>query len=87
MITDIIKSSLVPIYGYLLGNYSSAEMEQINKELENMIDFKSENYMAFAPSNSYEEIQSILSSFNEKEGKRKSNGVYYTSNDVVRFIY
>lgn len=87
MITEIIKKSLAPIFGYLMSNYSSAEMEQINIELKNMIDFCDEDLMKINKRISYDEIQNILSSFNEKETKRKSNGVYYTPNDVVRFIY
>lgn len=35
---------------------------------------------------SYEGVQNALSTLNEKESIRKSRGVYYTPNDVVRFI-
>ncbi|WP_233120157.1 HsdM family class I SAM-dependent methyltransferase [Tissierella creatinophila] len=35
---------------------------------------------------SYEAVQKILSSLNEKENTRKTKGVYYTPIDVVRFI-
>lgn len=88
MITDeIIKKSLVPIYNYLFSNFSAAELEIIKKELDCIIGFSSKEYTVGTKNVSYEEIQNILSSFNEKGGKRKSNGVYYTANDVVKFIY
>ena len=35
---------------------------------------------------SSEKFQIILSSLNEKTTKRKDNGVYYTSNDVSKYI-
>ena len=35
---------------------------------------------------SYENIQEVLSTLNEKESIRKSKGVYYTPGDVVKFI-
>ena len=88
MITDeIIKKSLVPIYNYLFSNFSAAELEIIKNELDCIIGFSSKEYTVGTKNVSYEEIQNILSSFNEKGGKRKSNGVYYTANDVVKFIY
>ena len=52
-----------------------------------MIDFCDADFIKINKRISYDEIQNVLSSFNEKETKRKSNGVYYTPNDVVKFIY
>lgn len=34
----------------------------------------------------YEDLQSFLSTYNEKEVVRKKNGVYYTPKDVIEFI-
>ena len=86
--TNIIKKSLTPIYRYLLNNFSLSEIDIINRELEKIASFDSRDYMSIdvEKSVSYEELQNDLVSFNEKGMKRKSNGVYYTSNDVVKFI-
>lgn len=87
MISEIIKKSLVEIYKYLNQNYSKSEMVIINKELGAILPINIEQFIYIDGENTYEDIQSKLSSINEKESIRKKNGVYYTPNDVVRFIY
>ncbi len=51
-----------------------------SKDFDFSTDVKTEkNY-------TYAQIQEKLSKINEKESIRKNKGVYYTPNDVVRFV-
>lgn len=72
--------------GYLTQNYSNSELKIISEEITTIIgeslimdDSSSRTY-------SYEEMQENLSTLNEKESIRKNKGVYYTPQDVVKFI-
>lgn len=85
--TDLLKKVAVLISFYLKSNFSDAEIRVINDEIRQILDFENDKNHYNFKKISYEELQQILSSFNERVGKRKSNGVYYTANDVVRFIY
>lgn len=82
-----IEKSLTEIYRFLLQNYSKDEIHIVSNELNKIVEHNSDNYSALSAGRTYEEIQRFLSTVNEKESIRKSNGVYYTANDVVRFIY
>lgn len=87
LMDDILKIALQRIYGYLNQSFSKAEIISISHELKEIVDFDDKDFIGSSIGCSYEDIQSFLASANEKETIRKSNGVYYTSNDVVRFIY
>lgn len=72
--------------GYLNQNYSNNELKIIRKEIDAIIG---ESLAVDDSSNkpySYEEMQEVLSTLNEKETIRKNKGVYYTPIDVVKFI-
>jgi type I restriction-modification system DNA methylase subunit len=86
-INGIIKKTLQEIYKYLNNNFSKLEMENINKELVNIVEFNPSEYTHIIGTYSYIEMQNVLSTLNEKGLNRKSKGVYYTPNDVVSFIF
>lgn len=86
MASDILINALKITNGYLNQNYSHNELKVIRKEINAIIgeilildDSLNKLY-------SYEEMQEILSTLNEKETIRKNKGVYYTPQDVVKFI-
>lgn len=62
-------------------------MEIINKELRDISrkeDFSCYGNASIRYTNA--QVQDALTKINEKQSIRKSKGVYYTPNDVVRFI-
>lgn len=87
LLNNTIERTLNEIYKYINNNYSKLEIDTINKELLNIVDFNPNEYVHVSGKYSYIEIQNILSTLNEKESNRKSKGVYYTPNDVVSFIF
>ena len=86
MANDMLINALKITNGYLNQNYSNNELKIILEEINAIIG---ESLSVEDSSNkpySYEEMQEILSTLNEKETIRKNKGVYYTPLDVVRFI-
>jgi type I restriction-modification system DNA methylase subunit len=87
VINNIIEKTLQEIYKYLNHNFSKQEVDVISSELTNFIEFNPQDYSHILGKYSYQELQIILSTINEKGLNRKSKGVYYTPNDVVNFIF
>ena len=86
MSKDMLINALKITNGYLNQNYSHNELKIIREEINAIIG---ETLIIDDSSNkpySYEEMQETLSTLNEKETIRKNKGVYYTPQDVVRFI-
>lgn len=86
MANDMLINALKITNGYLNQNYSNNELKIIRKEIDAIIG---ESLAIDDSSNkpySYEEMQEVLSTLNEKETIRKNKGVYYTPIDVVKFI-
>lgn len=86
MANDMLINALKITNGYLNQNYSHNELKIIREEIKAIIG---EPLIIDDSSNkpySYEEMQEILSTLNEKETIRKNKGVYYTPQDVVKFI-
>ncbi len=86
---ELISTALRLVYSYICNRYSIKDIEDICNELR--IVARTKNYDFSIEENNdnrvnYAQIQSTLSKINEKESIRKSKGVYYTPNDVVRFI-
>lgn len=86
MKSEILNQVLNTTKTFLISNYSVREQKlifsEINKIIGSDIDsniFSSQNY-------TYEELQIVLSTINEKGTNRKNNGVYYTPSDVAEFI-
>lgn len=84
--TDKIRNDIGSVIGgYLTQEYSDGEQQIIQNEIHKiagcMIELKGRKEIC-----SYEEVQEMLSCLNEKEIIRKRKGVYYTPNDIVRFI-
>lgn len=82
-----VDEALSLVYSYIQETYSPKEVELICNELTDIAkrdDFRRDE---IAPSkHTYLQVQDTLSKINEKQSIRKSKGVYYTPNDVVRFI-
>lgn len=78
MANDMLINALKITNGYLNQNYSNNELKIIRKEIDAIIG---ESLAVDDSSNkpySYEEMQEVLSTLNEKETIRKNKGVYYT---------
>lgn len=83
MITEVLNET----YAYLESRYAGRDLDIIKKELLALSEIKSFEFTLVKGKHySYENIQDVLSTLNEKESIRKSKGVYYTPADVVRFI-
>lgn len=87
MVSIVIDKTLTEIYRFLLDKYTHEETLLIYDELKLIVNHDYERYSSNCGGKSYEDLQLFLSTVNEKENIRKSNGVYYTSNDVVKFIF
>ena len=82
-----VDEALSLFYLYIQETYSSEEVELICNELKAIA--RRENFMCNkfdSTKRTYTQVQDALSRINEKQSIRKSKGVYYTPNDVVRFI-
>mgnify|MGYP002543846921 FL=1 len=82
-----VDEALSLFYLYIQDTYSSKDVELICNELKAIA--RRENFMCNkfdSTKRTYTQVQDALSKINEKQSIRKSKGVYYTPNDVVRFI-
>ena len=82
-----VDEALSLFYLYIQETYSSEEVELICNELKAIA--RQEDFMCNkfdSTKRTYTQVQDALSKINEKQSIRKSKGVYYTPNDVVRFI-
>lgn len=87
MVSKVLIEVLEVVYNYLIRFYSAYDISIVWKEIENIVGVSfSKNSRQHKEIISYEEVQEILSSLNEKGSNRKNKGVYYTPKDVVRFI-
>lgn len=82
-----VDEALSLFYLYIQEVYSAEEVELICNELKAIA--RREDFMCNkfdSTKHTYTQVQDALSKINEKQSIRKSKGVYYTPNDVVRFI-
>lgn len=87
IISNVMSDVLDETYTYLKSIYSNKDIMILKQMLLNLSGIKKFEFKRIKEKNySYDNIQEILSTLNEKESIRKSKGVYYTPNDVVRFI-
>lgn len=86
MINNVVVNALKIINGYLNQNYSNKELLIIHDEINNIIGEVFGEYKSLKKYYTYEEMQDVLATLNEKESIRKNKGVYYTPIDVVEFI-
>lgn len=86
MISNILMNVLKILNGYLNQNYNNKNLMVIHNELNNIIGEVFKDYKLSNKCYTYEEVQDILSTLNEKESIRRNKGVYYTPIDVVKFI-
>ena len=85
--SKMIAEALNETYTYLNHRYDNDDLVALEKILKTISGVKTFTFTAITDRHySYENIQDILSTLNEKESIRKSKGVYYTPTDVVRFI-
>lgn len=82
-----VDEALSLFYLYIQEKYSSEEVELIGNELKTIIGREVFMCNKFGSTKrTYIQVQDALSKINEKQSIRKNKGVYYTPNDVVRFI-
>lgn len=83
MITNVLNES----YSYLKSLYEGETLTLIKHKLMELSGVDSFEFIENRKTHyTYENIQEILSTLNEKEAIRKKKGVYYTPADVVSFI-
>lgn len=85
--SSAVDEALSLFYLYIQETYSLEEVELICNELKDIA--RRENFQCdkfVSSKRTYAQVQDTLSKINEKQSIRKSKGVYYTPNDVVRFI-
>lgn len=88
LMSMMVKHALDLIYSYLIKNYRRDSLIKIEHEL---LEITRDRKIVFDANKldakiTYESLQEKLSKLNEKETSRKNNGVYYTPQDVVKFI-
>lgn len=84
---NMINTALQIADAYIQSICSKEECTQMREELFRIAKKKVGQYdEQRQEAINYQETQQLLSKLNEKESIRKSKGVYYTPNDVVRFI-
>lgn len=86
MASQMLMKAMSITNGYLIQNYSNSELKVIRNDINEMVQGITESFDDVNEMYSYEEVQDMLSSLNEKESIRKNKGVYYTPKDIVRFI-
>lgn len=86
MANDMLINALRIVNGYLNQNYSNSELRVIHEEISAIICGTLKIDGSSNKTYSYEQMQELLSTLNEKETIRKNKGVYYTPLDVVKFI-
>lgn len=86
MSNEMLVSALGVTNGYLNQNYSNPDLKLIRKEINSIIGESLCINASLSKPYSYEEVQDLLATLNEKETIRKEKGVYYTPTDVVKFI-
>ncbi len=86
---DLIINAMRLVYSYIVSRYATKDVADICAELKTIARIEDFDFNTGCGKDSvytYGQIQEMLSKINEKESIRKSKGVYYTPNDVVRFI-
>lgn len=86
MVNTVVKKALLIVENYLMQNFSNKELKIINKEIRNITGIDFVTCDVIDEIFTYEGVQKLLSTLNEKESIRKNKGVYYTPKDVVEFI-
>ena len=85
--SEMIRDVLNETYTYLEAKYEGEEIKILKNILLSLVELKSFEFVPVKGKHySYENIQEVLSTLNEKESIRKNKGVYYTPPDVVQFI-
>ena len=85
--SSMIQEALNETYTYLKPNYRETDLDKLKQQLLSLVDVRHHEYRVIEHETyTYERIQEVLSTLNEKESIRKSKGVYYTPSDVVKFI-
>ena len=85
--SNMISEALNETYTYLKPKYKDDDLETLKKQLLKLVNVKEHEFKSTEKETyTYEKIQEVLSTLNEKESIRKSKGVYYTPFDVVKFI-
>lgn len=71
---------------HLRAQYTVEEYAKIQAEIQKIVRLSKKTWKDQRQTYSYKELDRLLSGINEKQKIRKVRGVYYTPEDVVRFI-
>lgn len=84
MSSTVIIDAVNHISSFLVGEYGKKDLEQIETEISAisgaLLSYNVEKKY------SYEDLQHVLSTLNERTSSRRKRGVYYTPKDVVDYI-
>lgn len=80
-----LKQTIAHLVAKHLNSYPQQEQLQILAGLSLIVDFKLEVDKSLSPI-CLDDFQSLLSKLNEKESRRRDEGVYYTPKDVTEYI-
>ncbi len=86
MASEVLSNALSLLSGYLMQNYNDSEQETIRNEVQRLVGETFPEWTEAEQRCSYQDVQDRLSCINEKESIRKHKGVYYTPEDIVKFI-
>ena len=70
----------------ICAQYTVEEYAKIQAEIQKIVRLSKKPWKDQRQTYSYKELDRLLSGINEKQKIRKVRGVYYTPEDVVRFI-
>ena len=85
----VIKEALKLVQQYIADSYEHHDLLCSSLSKLSGEEIRLESQASLAGKNKkkeYEDLQAALATINEKQDARKTNGVYYTPADVVRFI-
>ncbi len=85
--SNLMNEVLNSTHAYLKSKYDEKDLKTLENILISLTDLDDFCFDKYSETDySYENVQEVLSTLNEKESIRKNKGVYYTPVDVVRFI-
>ena len=89
MKSEVMKKVFEVVKGYLIYNYNINELNIIYDEIQKIMEMQLSQDSDKIERYSYEQVQNVLSSINEKErtGKQICKEMYYMGNELYDDLY